>query len=197
MENENLNEKNKAVYATPRVWQAIITIFFIAVFAGLFLPRTVFDYELDFTYMYGKVLPDPTIFHYAIADLVSKYFLVAAFAAMVAGAIFIWLNKPKFSTICACVNLIPLLSAIITIQTKHLLTNLSFYVVMALEPVLIFFCVIAIVKTVKLGEPVKQYEPVGERVSGAEELKKYRELLDAGVLTQEEFDEKKKQILKG
>ncbi|MCI7741970.1 MAG: SHOCT domain-containing protein [Clostridiales bacterium] len=197
MENVNLNEKNKAVYATPRVWQVIITIFFIAVFGGLFLPRTVFDYELDYTYMYGRILPDPTIFRYAIADLVSKYLLIAAFAAMVAGAIFIWLNKPKCSMICACVNLIPLLSAIITIKTEHLMTNLSLYVVIALEPVLIFFCVIAIVKTVKLDELVKQHELIVERVSDAEELKKYRELLDAGVLTQEEFDDKKKQILKG
>ena len=31
--------------------------------------------------------------------------------------------------------------------------------------------------------------------SDADELKKYKELLDAGVLTQEEFDLKKKQIL--
>jgi len=31
--------------------------------------------------------------------------------------------------------------------------------------------------------------------SGAEELKKYKELLDTGVITQEEFDAKKKQLL--
>ena len=32
-------------------------------------------------------------------------------------------------------------------------------------------------------------------VSSADELKKFKELLDMGVITQEEFDEKKKQIL--
>ena len=31
--------------------------------------------------------------------------------------------------------------------------------------------------------------------SNADELKKYKELLDAGVITQEEFDAKKKQLL--
>lgn len=31
--------------------------------------------------------------------------------------------------------------------------------------------------------------------SGSEELKKYKELLDSGIITQEEFDAKKKQIL--
>ena len=32
-------------------------------------------------------------------------------------------------------------------------------------------------------------------VSPAEELKKFKELLDCGILTQEEFDAKKKQLL--
>ncbi|MBO7170519.1 MAG: SHOCT domain-containing protein [Clostridia bacterium] len=31
--------------------------------------------------------------------------------------------------------------------------------------------------------------------SNAEELKKYKDLLDAGIITQEEFDAKKKQLL--
>jgi predicted Zn-dependent peptidase len=31
--------------------------------------------------------------------------------------------------------------------------------------------------------------------SSADELKKYKELLDSGVITQEEFDAKKKQLL--
>ena len=31
--------------------------------------------------------------------------------------------------------------------------------------------------------------------SNADELKKYKELLDSGVITQEEFDAKKKQLL--
>ena len=33
------------------------------------------------------------------------------------------------------------------------------------------------------------------RPSGADELRKYKELLDAGIITQEEFEKKKKQIL--
>ena len=32
-------------------------------------------------------------------------------------------------------------------------------------------------------------------LSNAEELKKYKDLLDAGIITQEEFDAKKKQLL--
>ena len=34
-----------------------------------------------------------------------------------------------------------------------------------------------------------------KEASTADELKKYKELLDSGVITQEEFEEKKKQLL--
>ena len=37
--------------------------------------------------------------------------------------------------------------------------------------------------------------PVTSSTSNADELKKYKELLDSGVITQEEFDAKKKQLL--
>lgn len=50
---------------------------------------------------------------------------------------------------------------------------------------------------------VKKYKNAGkaasvqvvQQVSAADELKKYKELLDMGVITQEEFDAKKKQLL--
>jgi predicted Zn-dependent peptidase len=34
-----------------------------------------------------------------------------------------------------------------------------------------------------------------QQTSSADELKKYKDLLDQGIITQEEFDAKKKQIL--
>ena len=37
--------------------------------------------------------------------------------------------------------------------------------------------------------------PLNNSTSNADELKKYKELLDGGVITQEEFDAKKKQLL--
>lgn len=40
-------------------------------------------------------------------------------------------------------------------------------------------------------------KPVSHETSPAEDLKKYKELLDTGVISQEEFDAKKKQILEG
>ena len=38
-------------------------------------------------------------------------------------------------------------------------------------------------------------QPVVNQVSDADELKKFKELLDMGIITQEEFDAKKKQLL--
>ncbi len=43
-----------------------------------------------------------------------------------------------------------------------------------------------------VAEQAKQSEPVS---SSAEEIKKFKELLDSGIITQEEFDAKKKQLL--
>ena len=42
--------------------------------------------------------------------------------------------------------------------------------------------------------PESEYEKE-EKMSFADELKKYKELLDMGAITQEEFDAKKKQLL--
>lgn len=41
----------------------------------------------------------------------------------------------------------------------------------------------------------KQSAPVSEGQSNADQLKKWKELLDAGAITQEEYDAKKKQLL--
>lgn len=50
--------------------------------------------------------------------------------------------------------------------------------------------------TQRQGKPVVASEPKQEiHQSSADELKKYKELLDSGIITQEEFDAKKKQLL--
>lgn len=44
-------------------------------------------------------------------------------------------------------------------------------------------------------ETTKQAQTAAPAVSSADELKKFKDLLDSGVITQEEFDAKKKQLL--
>ena len=54
-----------------------------------------------------------------------------------------------------------------------------------------------------IADIVKQYKNAGsvataqvsQQASAADELKKFKELLDIGVISQEEFAEKKKQLL--
>jgi hypothetical protein len=47
----------------------------------------------------------------------------------------------------------------------------------------------------KGGQQSPTSQPASSLVSGAEEIFKYKQLLDAGIISQEEFDLKKKQIL--
>lgn len=53
----------------------------------------------------------------------------------------------------------------------------------------------AIIEKKKSMQKVEETVTKNAPVSNAEELKKYKELLDSGVITQEEFDAKKKQLL--
>lgn len=47
----------------------------------------------------------------------------------------------------------------------------------------------------KIAECSKQSTTIVQQTSAADELKKFKELLDSGIITQEEFDAKKKQLL--
>lgn len=44
-------------------------------------------------------------------------------------------------------------------------------------------------------EQLKTPTPAAPATSSVDEIKRYKELLDTGILTQEEFDAKKKQLL--
>lgn len=55
--------------------------------------------------------------------------------------------------------------------------------------------VVSFVKRSTLITGLPEVKVVGNTTSNADELKKYKDLLDSGAITQEEFDEKKKQLL--
>ena len=77
--------------------------------------------------------------------------------------------------------------------------NWLIFVIIALHIITVLLCMVLRFNLFKRftsknfgsGETLKK----NEAVSNADELKKYKELLDTGVITQEEFDAKKKQIL--
>lgn len=63
---------------------------------------------------------------------------------------------------------------------------------------LIIISVLAILKRTSFVIPKEDntsQQVIIQETSNADELKKYKDLLDSGVITQEEFDEKKKQLL--
>lgn len=65
---------------------------------------------------------------------------------------------------------------------------------------LIAIFILAVIKRSSLVVPKVETQPQQvinniQETSNADELKKYKDLLDSGVITQEEFDEKKKQLL--
>ena len=73
----------------------------------------------------------------------------------------------------------------------------GFYIFSVLLVFLIILCVIAIKKTQKGIRPAIAVQLVqdAKEPSAADELLKYKDLLDKGILTQEEFDAKKKELL--
>ena len=62
------------------------------------------------------------------------------------------------------------------------------------ELFLLAMMVVAFIKTAVVDTNDIEEKP-GEIISNADELKKFKELLDMGVITQEEFDAKKKELL--
>lgn len=77
--------------------------------------------------------------------------------------------------------------------------NWLFYIIIALHIITLLFCVILkfnrFEKLLTQFTNKKETNVNNDTVSNADELLKYKELLDTGVITQEEFDAKKKQLL--
>ena len=82
--------------------------------------------------------------------------------------------------------------------------GVNFYIELLLHIAMIAIPVLDVIGKPVLKKPYKHPVPVNINNDGAskafgrsnaDELKKYKELLDAGIITQEEFDAKKKQLL--
>lgn len=80
-----------------------------------------------------------------------------------------------------------------TVEENSVHAGSLFYVVIilaAISTVLSF-----VVKSAKLDDAPAKKVPVGQ-TSKADEIKKYKDLLDSGIITQEEFEAKKSELLK-
>ena len=207
-------------YNTPRVFHISTTIGFV-ILVGLMLSVTVIVTSVTTynpktwsinTWEYTR----DTVFEMFEAKVDSTGFLLGAVAliASIAGIVFIWLNRPKLSAICAGILLIIMFLSLLVIgdlgmedyfaswndyDRLEVRVQETYYLLWGLTIILIVFSIISI-KTTKEGpRPPKLVRivesPAASQPSAADELKKYKELLDSGVITQEEFQEKKKQLL--
>lgn len=73
--------------------------------------------------------------------------------------------------------------------------NWLFYLILILQLLVTIFTFIINFKRLEENETVVVESATPEAASEADELKKYKELLDTGVITQEEFDAKKNRLL--
>lgn len=132
--------------------------------------------------------------------------------AAIAGIVFTWLDKYKISCACAGVLVIIMLLSLLRLYDYdhyYVLTGtyekifytyettILYYILWALLIVLIALAILSIKNSKNSSKEVKTNTVIEDitQISPADEIKKYKELLDSGVITQEEFEAKKKSIL--
>ena len=175
-------------YNTPRVFQILTTIAFLSLSCLMF--------GLMCSYWIGDI----TVFE-LIVDIVGYH--VAEFARVVVtlvtvpGIVFIWLNRPKYSAAFGAPLLLVMLISLFFDREEYYVYD-TYYILWIFAIALAVFLVLSILST-EYGprqlQTVKIIQPISGKESSADEIMKFKELLDSGVITQEEFDAKKKEIL--
>lgn len=172
-------------YNTPRVFQILTTIAFLSLSCLMF--------GLMCSYWIGDI----TVFE-LIVDIVGYH--VAEFARVVVtlvtvpGIVFIWLNRPKYSAAFGAPLLLVMLISLFFDREEYYAYD-TYYILWIFAIALAVFLVLSILST-EYGprqlQTVKIIQPISGKESSADEIMKFKELLDSGVITQEEFDAKKK-----
>ena len=132
-----------------------------------------------------------------IVNIISCVLLLAGYV-LIALAIQEKKNKPKYEILSVVLFLIGCIANQIALYGKITVDNIAFalenFVLMA-SPVLLACVVLENVPQAQTTKTVKQPPKTAKSDNRIEELTKLKDLLDTGVITQEEFDAKKKQIL--
>lgn len=163
-------------------------------------------------------------FGYNVGLVVSIILKALCLVAAVAGLAFIWMNRPKFTLFAVVPFLLTLLLSYIRVYDYEMssyekfwttpnayiavgVTKFSMGIMWTIFVLLIVFSALALLTTKKgnphptpvtvannANNPVPVYTTTPS-IDHTEELRNYKKLLDDGVITQEEFDAKKKQLL--
>ena len=177
-------------YNTPRIWQIITTVLLFFTFYAMWL-FPAFRRGSYYSYDVYKVM----LLYYA-----GKTIHISVLGFII-GTIFIWLNRPMFAAPSALLYLIPMIVAYSDAVQDDYLDGFAYgyFLILVLILASIVLCVISHEKTVAGPRPTTDL-PIKTAVKkepafNADMLKELKDLLDNGTITQEEFNEKKKQLL--
>ena len=190
----------------PRRWQIIVTVILILAAASLCIPGVwLYDYGLGQSlyeyYTYGSIYTLPDSSTWSFVDFSPLAFIITILF-MIGGIATIWMNLPKFTMMCSSMYLLDELLYINYCVNGSDYYDASsadagFYIYSFLLVALLVFCVIALKQTKPGTRPAKvtSNSAPKQNISSADELVKYKQLFDSGVISQEEFDKAKKTLL--
>ena len=202
-------------YNTPRIFQIFSTISYIALSVLMFKLDVFSQYDAFSWYSSGLNKKIFRIF-YLNANFnsnVEKFVEIIVAVAAIVGIIFVWLNRPKVSGACGGALAVIMFLSLLRmydfehyyVRTSELLGTIfhivsvkdAYYILWGALAVLIVFIILSIMFTKQGPRQPKAVTivEVPQQISLADEIKKYKDLLDSGAITQEEFDTKKKEIL--
>lgn len=206
MKDKIINYARK--YHTARVYQIIITIMLTSLAIAILFINTFYVWRYGEVGSYGWLMNDAIV--HATNGSIDYYlpYYLTIFST-VAGVLFIWLNRPQLTLISLSGDFSVFLIALLI--EREFLDNYGdlcglepselFYVLLASFLVLVVFVIFAIKSTQKGSRPPRPLKTVRVNVventasSEADEIRKLKALLDDGIITEEEFNQKKKKIL--
>ena len=187
----------------PRRWQIIVTIILVLALASLYIPGVwLYDYgtsqALYEYFSYGRIYTHPDSSTWCFVDFSPLAFIITILF-MIGGIATIWMNMPKFTLMCSSMYFLDELLYINYCINGNEFYDAStadtgFFIYSFLFIALLVFCVIAL-KQVKPGtRPTKatSNSDLHQKIGFADELVKYKQLLDSGVISHEEFEKAKK-----
>lgn len=172
-------------YNTPRVFQILTTIAFLSLSCLMF--GLICDGHCT---VFGLI-------EHIVGDPVAEFARVVVTLVTIPGIVFIWLNRTKYSAVFGAPLLLVMLISLFFDREDEYVSD-TYYILWIFAIALAVFLVLSILST-EYGprqlQTVKIIQPISGKKSSADEIMKFKELLDSGVITQEEFDAKKKEIL--
>lgn len=172
-------------YNTPRVFQILTTIAFLSLSCLMF--GLICDgYDTVFE-LIGDIVGYP----------VAEFARVVVTLVTIPGIVFIWLNRTKYSAVFGAPLLLVMLISLFFDREYEYVSD-TYYILWIFAIALAVFLVLSILSTEdgpRQLQTVKIIQTANGKKSSADEIMKFKELLDSGVITQEEFDAKKKEIL--